>query len=271
MTISEISFHALRFGRAASGYESRAAIQARMATALADLWGDRPAPGHILEFGCGTGLLTNRLLRTFPEAKLLATDASLGMLEAAMLQLHRPGRLDFSEQDAAGIAPPALAVAARAPFDLIAAGALVQWFPDLERHLRFASSLTIPGGHYLVSGFAHKNFPELNALLSEPPFSYTRFPGHDPAAVEKAAAASGWNVLSLLDWEEKEILPSPRQVLRMLQDLGSVRDPREGGRMNRDNLEFLLKEYGRRFADSDDNGPGVRITWRPWAALLQKA
>ena len=72
---------------------------------------------------------------------------------------------------------------------------------------------------------------------------------------------------ALFDWEEKEILPSARQVLRMLQDLGSVRDPREGGRMNRSNLEFLLEEYGRRFAEDG----GVRLTWRPWIALLQRA
>jgi SAM-dependent methyltransferase len=271
MTMADISVHALRFGRAAAGYESQATIQARMAGILVDLWGDRAAPHSILEFGCGTGLLTDRLVRAFPESVLLATDASQGMLEAAMLQLHRPGRLDFSEQDAEGSRSLARVVAARAPYDLIASGALVQWFPDLERHLRFAASLAAPAGHYLVSGFARKNFPELNALLSEPPFSYTRFPGHDPEVVEKAAVASGWNVLSLLDWEEKEILPSPRQVLRRLQDLGSVRDPREGGRMNRDNLEFLLKEYGRRFAETGDDGEGVRLTWRPWAALLQKS
>ena len=266
MTISEVSFHALRFGRAAAGYESRAGIQLRMAETLVDLWGDRPAPRTILEFGCGTGLLTSRLRARFTGADILSTDAAQGMLETARVQFPGSAHPDFAEQDADGLKPPVRVVATRAPYELIAAGALVQWFPDLERHFRFASSLTAPGGHYLVSGFAHKNFPELNALLSEPPFSYTRFPGHDPEAVEKAASAAGWNVLSLLDWEEKEVLPSPRQVLRMLQDLGSVRDPREGGRMNRDNLEFLLKEYGRRFVDGD----GVRITWRPWAALLQK-
>jgi malonyl-CoA O-methyltransferase len=270
VTVGDVSFHALRFGRSAPIYESRAAIQARMADALLDLWGDRPAPTGVLELGCGTGLLTARLLRRFPRAALLATDASLGMLDAAMIQLHDPGRLDFSEQDADGGKPAALAVAARAPFGLVAAGALVQWFPDLERHLRFVSSLTVPGGHYLVSGFEKKNFPELNALLSEPPFSYTRFPGHDSGAVEQAAAASGWNTLSMLAWEEKEVLPSARQVLRMLQDLGSVRDPREGGRMNRGNLAFLLEEYGRRFSERGSDGDGVRLTWRPWAALLQK-
>jgi malonyl-CoA O-methyltransferase len=267
MTVGEVSFHALRFGRSAQAYEARAAIQAGMADRLLDLWGDRPAPARVLEFGCGTGLLTGKLRARFSGADILSTDAAAGMLDAARLQFPGSSHPDFVEQDAEGSKPPALVVAARAPYDLIAAGALVQWFPDLERHLRFAGSLTVPGGHYLVSGFAHKNFPELNALLAAPPFSYTRFPGHDPEAVERAAAAAGWETLALFAWEEKEILPSARQVLRMLQELGSVRDPREGGRMNRGNLEFLLEEYGRRYAEGD----GVRLTWKPWIALLRRA
>jgi malonyl-CoA O-methyltransferase len=266
MTLEDVSFHALRFGRSAGAYEARAAIQARMAGALIDLWGDRAAPRSILEFGCGTGLLTSRLRARFPAASILSTDASHGMLDTARAQFPGSVHPDFVEQDADGAHTPARVVAARAPYGLVAAGALVQWFPDLERHLRFAGSLTSPGGFYLVSGFGLQNFPELNAILSEPPFSYERFPGHDPDAVERAARAAGWNTVSMLAWEEKEILPNPRQVLRMLQDLGSVRDPREGGRMNRQNLEFLLEDYARRFTEGD----GVRLTWKPWAALLEK-
>jgi malonyl-CoA O-methyltransferase len=269
MTAGDVSFHALRFGRSAAGYQARAGIQARMAGALLDLWGERPAPEGVLEFGCGTGLLTRGLGDRFPGARLLATDASAGMLEearAAFAETRGPAHPDFVEQDASGGAPPAQVLVARAPHDLIAAGALVQWFPDLRRHFEFAGALSRPGGHYLVSGFGRGNFPELNALLSEPPFSYTRFPGHDPAAVEAAAVAAGWETLSLLSWEEVDVLPSSREVLRLLQDLGSVRDPREGGRMNRANLAYLLAEYDRRFARAG----GVSLTWKPWAALLRR-
>lgn len=272
MTAGDVSFHALRFGRSAAGYQARAGIQARMAGALLDLWGERPAPEGVLEFGCGTGLLTRGLRERFPGARLLATDASAGMLEEARAALARetragePAHPDFVEQDASGLKPPAQVVAARAPYDLIAAGAMVQWFPDLARHFEFAGALSRPGGHYLVSGFGQGNFPELNALLAGPPFSYTRFPGHDPAAVEAAAARAGWDVSALFAWEEVEVLPTSRQVLRMLQDLGSVRDPREGGRMNRSNLAWLLEEYEKRYAVEG----GVSITWKPWVALLRQ-
>jgi hypothetical protein len=108
----------------------------------------------------------------------------------------------------------------------------------------------------------------LNALLAEPPFSYRRFPGHAFEAVEAAARSTGWSVAGFLSWEEIEALPSARAVLRRMKDLGSVRDPREGGRMNRANLAHLLAEYERRYSNTDG---GVRLTWKPWVALLARS
>src|SRR5215217_5696254 len=141
MTVGDVSFHALRFGRSAAGYQARAGIQARMADSLMDLWGDRPAPENILEFGCGTGLLTRALRARFDGASLLSTDASAGMLEEARAATQGPRHPDFVEQDASGAKPPAQVLALRAPYDLIASGAMVQWFPDLARHLEFTREL----------------------------------------------------------------------------------------------------------------------------------
>lgn len=279
------SFHALRFGRAAARYEARARVQARMAAVLLDLWGDRPDPKSILEFGCGTGLLTRALRARFPGAALTATDASSDMLEIARENFreasgaaHSLGPLPaMTVLDARGDAPPVPAkhalhgIPTHIPCDLIAAGALVQWFPDLAAHFRFAASLSAPGARYLVSGFDAANFPEINALLREPPFSYRNFPGHTQTAVEAAAAAAGWSVTTFLGWEEREVLPTARAVLKLLQELGSVRDPREGGRMNRANLHHLLEEYAKRFSEADGENTGVRLTWKPWAALLTRA
>ncbi len=272
------SFHALRFGRAAARYESRARVQARMAQVLLDLWGDRPAPAHILEFGCGTGLLTRALRARFPGAAgtskttLTATDASPQMWELAQESLKDDGQhpVSFLTQNARGDELPKPALmrsAAKQPYDLLAAGALVQWFPDLAAHFRFAALLAAPGARYLVSGFDAANFPEINALLREPPFEYRSFPGHTQNEIEKAAVEAGWTVTTFLGWEESEVLPTPRSVLQLLQELGSVRDPREGGRMNRANLAHLLSEYERLYSCEG----GVRLTWKPWAALLTRA
>jgi len=280
-------FHALRFGRAAARYEEHAGLQSRMADTLLSLWGERAAPSRILEFGCGTGLLTRRLRARFPQAGHLATDAAPEMLEHAR-KAFQEGQGDgrrapvFSVLDArggvaswTGYQENVAAHAALLPADLVAAGAVVQWFPDLAAHLRFAASCAAPGAAYLVSGFDRDNFPELNTLLAEPPFSYRDFPGHAPAAVEAAAAAAGWSVAGMLSWEEREVWTGARAVLKRVQDLGAVRDPRSGGRMTRAGLAHLLVEYERRFAmggakTKAGEPPPVSLTWKPWAALLTR-
>ncbi len=262
-----MSFHALRFNRSASRYESGADIQSRMADRLLGLW-NGSAPGNILEFGCGTGILTRRLQQRFPEAMLLATDAAPAMLEQAKERcvVNESGSPKFVFQDAQGIENPASEVVSISPYNLIASNALIQWFPNLEKHLRFAIKLVKSDGAYLLSGFSHSNFSELNELLAEAPFSYQTFPGHDPKSVEMAAAHSGWKVVAIQDWEEKEILPSTLDVLHRLQVLGSTRDPREGGRLNRKNLNHLIAEYTGRFSELG----GVPLTWKPWVALLHR-
>ena len=260
-----MSFHAQRFNRSASRYESGAEIQTRMADRLLDLW-NSPAPANILELGCGTGILTRRLRKRFPAASILATDAAPAMLEQARIHCGKDPLLEFTEQNAEGLVSISEVIAAQIPFDIVASNALVQWFPDLDRHLKFVQNILKPDGFYLISGFARSNFPELNGLLSEPPFSYQNFPGHDLKSVETNAHPSGWKVMAIQGWEEKEILSSALDVLHRLQVLGSTRDPREGGRLNRKNLDHLIAEYTRRFSEPS----GVRLTWKPWVALLRR-
>ena len=262
-----ISFHALRFNRSASAYESHAEIQSRMAERLVGLSQDLN-PGNILEFGCGTGILTRRLLQRFPKIPLLATDAAPAMLDEARKRTgaRSSDSLKFAEQDAGGSMKISSQVSSESPYDLLASNALVQWFSNLENHFRFAAQLVNPNGAYLVSGFMRSNFPELNSILAEPPFSYQTFPGQDSESIRKAASAASWKVEMIQEWEEVELLPSAMEVLHRIQALGSTRDPKEGGRLNRKNLHDLITEYEQRFSQPE----GVRLTWKPWAALLKR-
>src|SRR5690606_17022422 len=111
------TFHALRFGRAAARYDAQAGVQAQMADALLSLWGERAAPARILEFGCGTGLLTRRLRARFPDAVHVATDAASGMLEHARRTFGGPSTADVDRGK-----PPAAAGPPRAPGFLVLAG-----------------------------------------------------------------------------------------------------------------------------------------------------
>ena len=79
-----MSYHARRFDRAAGSYAARAGFQARMAERLSALLPPGiPGEGPLIEFGCGTGLLTRVLSARFPASPLLATDAATRMLAEA--------------------------------------------------------------------------------------------------------------------------------------------------------------------------------------------
>jgi len=264
-----MSFHVTRFARAATTYESQAQIQDLLAERLLKLWQEPIAPATILEFGCGTGLLTRRLRRRFPNAHILATDGAKPMLEQARLRCGDADRegLSFALQDAEGRGPLAPELSSRAPYRLVASSAVVQWLPDLERHLRFVADLIGNSGSYLVASFTDANFPELNALLASPPFCYQSFPGLAADELAASARRAGFRLRAFQEVEDKEILPSPRLVLQRIQSLGASRDPRAGGRLTKTNLAGLLTSY----ADQYGEAGGVRLTWKSCVALLQRS
>lgn len=272
-----MNFHARRFDRAAGSYAGHALFQARMAERLlaqlppvAVPAGAFPpggeAAGPMIEFGCGTGHLTALLSRAFPDSVLLATDAAPRMIAEAEKTLGPRAGLRFAVADASGAVPPPGPIAAQGPYRLAASNALVQWFPDLARHLRWAAALLSPGGFYLASGFDRANFPELNSILGEAPFGYADFPGH-PAADLKALAAEAGLELAALETERREtVFPSARAFLEGIRALGAARRPREDSPLTRSRLDSLLRTYQERYPREG----GVAATWMPWYAVFRK-
>jgi malonyl-CoA O-methyltransferase len=268
-----MNFHTRRFDRAAKSYAAHADFQAHMAERLlalflgnAQVTGSPNESGPLIEFGCGTGHLTGLLSRRFPSAALLATDAAPRMLAQAERTLATRRGLRFAICDASGAVSTPGPVAGQGPYRMAASNALVQWFPDLARHLRWASTLLAPGGFYLASGFDRSNFPELNSLLGEAPFGYADFPGH-PAEDLAAMAAEAGLELAVSESERREtVFPSPRAFLEGIRALGAARRPREDSPMTRSRLELLLRRYQERYPREG----GVAATWAPWYAVFRK-
>jgi malonyl-CoA O-methyltransferase len=262
-----VNFHARRFDRAAGSYAAHAGFQARMAERLLDrLPAAAEATGPRIEFGCGTGQLTMLLLRRFPDAALLATDAAPRMLAEAAKALGPRAGLRFGVCDASGAEPAPGPIAATGRFRLAASNALVQWFPDLGRHLRWTADLLSPGGFYLASGFDRSNFPELNSILSEAPFGYADFPGHPAADLAALAPASGLELQGLETERQETVFPSSRAFLEAIRAVGAARRPREGHPLTRSRLETLLRMYQERYPREG----GVVATWMTWYAVFRK-
>lgn len=89
------------------------------------------APGRILDVGCGTGEISERLLELFPEASLLGIDLEPAHLERARQRSARfRGRAQFEKGDALELPLP------DGTFDLVVCRHLVQAVPDPARVVR---------------------------------------------------------------------------------------------------------------------------------------
>ncbi|MGB6450570.1 MAG: trans-aconitate 2-methyltransferase [Steroidobacteraceae bacterium] len=94
------------------------------------------APKLVVDLGCGPGNSTELLLKRYPSARIVGTDTSRAMLEAARQRL--PG-LTFERSDIAKWS-------AAQPIDLLYANASLQWVPAHARVIpRLLGSLA-PGG-----------------------------------------------------------------------------------------------------------------------------
>ncbi len=300
-----MNFHSKRFGRAAETYDSFAEPQAQMAKKLLEIYSSYSADPlisrspennielkkanpakiqSILELGCGTGLLTEQLHKGFPEADILATDASDLMVQRAKERFKPSDKISFKILDAQGLKSSEIIGDKNLPkknssgnvdseldslattFSLVASNAMVQWFPDLKAHFNWVKTHLEPKGYYLVSGFMQDNFPELNSLLREEPFLYSNFPGHEEKEIKSAVESAGFKLEFWMQGEFKKEFENTFAFLNAIKGLGSSRRPNEKP-LTRIKMEVLAQRYPARYPSSQ----GIIATWKPWYALLKKA
>ena len=125
-----------------------AKLQLAVIRKIAEIW--FPSPAHILDLGCGDGILGRLLLETFPGAKAVFADFSRPMLDAARAKLGndpraRVTRVDFSSPEWVE------EVASDAPFDIVISGFAIHHRPDEEKKRIYSEIFEIlsPGGVFL--------------------------------------------------------------------------------------------------------------------------
>lgn len=141
------------FERAASTYDSAAAIQRHICTALAAGLSDAWAPGLILDAGCGTGYALRLLHERFPAAESIGLDLSPAMLARIKTPAHR--------------------LAADAEHLPLADGAIglywsslaLQWC-DFDAALAEAGRVLQPGGRLAVATLGPETFVELRTAFA---------------------------------------------------------------------------------------------------------
>jgi malonyl-CoA O-methyltransferase len=148
---------ALCFNRSVATYDRFAVVQREMAEKLVRRLREiRPHVHRVLEIGCGTGVLTRRLLEALPRVNLVAVDIAEKMVETARENIRSP-RVRFLALDA-----ESPAVLCEGKFDLIISNAVVQWLSAPGDTLKLWAKALCPGGMILFSTFGQGTFRELD-------------------------------------------------------------------------------------------------------------
>lgn len=107
-------------------------------------------PATVVDLGCGTGVLTQRLVGTFPEALVIGIDLSPGMLTEAAARAREPqgGGFQLLRADAEDLP------LARSSVDLLVCTESFHWYRHQDRALAGIAQVLRPGGRLVIASIA---------------------------------------------------------------------------------------------------------------------
>ncbi len=165
------------FGQAALTYHLQASLQQDCATkllALLELW--EVPPGVILEIGCGTGFLTQKLCDRFPHHPLQVTDLSADMLRFCQTYLQvTPDRapISFRQMDGETLED-------NESYGLIVSSFVIQWFKQPVKSLLSWLERLKPNGILCLAFPTCGSFPEWRQVCESLQIPFTANALPDP-------------------------------------------------------------------------------------------
>ncbi len=112
----------------------------------------------VLDAGCGSGRITEALLRRLPRGRVIAVDESASMVQAARRRLGP--QADVRVMDLLGLD-------LEEPLDAILSTATFHWISDHERLFRRLHAALRPGGRLVAQCGGEGNIDSLRATASE--------------------------------------------------------------------------------------------------------
>jgi malonyl-CoA O-methyltransferase len=154
----------------AGSYDQFARVQHLAADELAVFikkYGNQLPNSKILELGCGTGLLTEQLVRRFPDSMIIATDISSSMLDVLSQKMDHHTRLQTLLLDANLIGGEF------AGQGCIVSGMTLQWLSDPVEAIHQWMNIIHTGGFIFLSWLGDGSFPEWKKMTMDLGISYT--------------------------------------------------------------------------------------------------
>lgn len=242
-----------RFHCASKTYDEHAVVQKEMAQALVQMaaWHLAPFQEQMLEIGCGTGVLTQEILKQFATDHYVANDLVDEMAS-------KVGRLVLE-----GGAPSHLFIggdAEQAEFperqNVIWSGATIQWIEDLESFFCKLADLLDTNGCVALSSFGPDNYREIKAVTGKG-ICYK-------SMQEVIEAASGkFELVQSKEWHRQLWFDTPTSVLKHMRYTGV--NGVAAAKWTKGDL-LLFDESYRHFAQLE----GYPLTYHPFVLLLRK-
>jgi len=198
-----------RFGRGMLTYDQHASVQRQICAKMVHCMQkhELSSGGRFLEFGCGSGLLTDGVLSTFrPSSYILNDLVAEEKLSVSRLFSQSDSYWEFIEGDAEEIS-------FGNGYDAIISASTLQWFYDLPAFFRKVYNSLAPGGIFAFSTFGPENYTEIRTLLQH---------GLDyPTKNELTALLKpGFELLCNCDYLEKLHFSNAMEVLRHMKLTG---------------------------------------------------
>ena len=116
---------------------------------------------RVLDAGCGSGRVTERLVERLPNGMVVALDGSPSMIDHARRRLDRFGRrVEYVVADLARPLPLS------SPVDAILSTATFHWVPDHDALFRNLAAVTRPGGRLVAQCGGAGNVASIRAILA---------------------------------------------------------------------------------------------------------
>jgi len=120
---------------------------------------------NILEIGCGTGFLTELLVREYPLAQITATDIAPEMIVVAREKLAVFSNINYFVADGENLMVDN--VSFDPSFDLIVSNVVFQWFTDYAAAFTQYHAYLESGGYLIFSTLGAGTFKELYVCLKD--------------------------------------------------------------------------------------------------------
>ncbi|MBI9065381.1 MAG: malonyl-ACP O-methyltransferase BioC [Marinilabiliaceae bacterium] len=242
-----------RFHCASKTYDVHATVQKEMAEALVQMaaWHMAPYQERMLELGCGTGLLTQEILKRFSAEKLLTNDLveeMAGKVEPIVLASDVASH-QFIGGDAEQLVFPE-------PQQVIWSGATIQWIEELKPFFAKLSDLLMDEGYVVLSSFGPDNYSEIKTITGK---------GIDYKTMQQVieSASDEFQLVASKEWHRQLWLESPMDVLKHMRYTGV--NGVAASQWTKGDMAQFQEDY-QQFAQLE----GYPLTYHPFLLVLKK-